>query len=77
MKKEIVDNEKQKNNLKDQLNSLNIPTNIIWGKNDSIIPSKHLENLNENIKVNVFDDCGHMAHTEESSKVNEIIKNIK
>ena len=75
MKNEIIDSEKQKNNLKDQLNALNIPTSIIWGKNDLIIPSKHSENLDSNIRVDILENCGHMAHTEESSKVNEIIKN--
>ena len=74
MKDEIVVDQKQKNDLKNKINSLNIPISIIWGKGDNIIPSHHSENLSSNIKVEIFDNCGHMAHTEVSSRVNEIIK---
>ena len=74
MKDQITKSNSQNNELKDQLNALEIPVSIIWGKNDNIIPSNHTERLNEKISIEIIENCGHMAHTEYASKVNEIIK---
>ena len=74
IKDEIVKSDLQNNDLKDILNLLDIPVSIVWGKNDNIIPSNHSEKLNEKILVEVIENCGHMAHTEHASKVNEVIK---
>ena len=74
MKEEIVKSDLQNNDLKDILNLLDIPVSIVWGKDDNIIPSNHSEKLNEKILVEVIESCGHMAHTEHASKVNEVIK---
>ena len=76
IKNEIIIEEKQKNNLRKQINSLEIPISIIWGKNDSIIPIDHSEGLENAIKIEIINECGHMAHIENSNKVNEVISSI-
>ena len=75
IKNEIINNEKQKINLRNEVDKLSIPTTIIWGKQDAIIPQSHTEKINEKINIKIIDDCGHMAHTEHPNEVNAIIRN--
>ena len=74
IKNVILHNEFQKNDLRKDIENIKIPISIIWGKDDNIIPNSHSSNLNGNIKVNIIDDCGHMAHVEKSQEVNSLIK---
>ena len=46
------------------------------GGDDSIIPVQHSEGLEDKIKIEIINECGHMAHIENSNKVNEIINSI-
>ena len=73
IKNEIINNQVQKNNLVDEINSLNIPISVIWGKEDKIIPSNHSEVLNDKINNILEKECGHMAHIEKPSAVNKVI----
>ena len=75
IKDEILVSGKQKINLKDKINKITIPTSIIWGKEDSIMPFDHSKNLNEKIYIKLLDKCGHMAHIEHPNEVNAIINN--
>ena len=74
IKNEIISNEKQKINLRNEVDKLLIPTTIIWGKQDSIIPQNHSEKINVKINIKLINECGHMAHTEHPNEVNAIIK---
>jgi len=73
---EIIINGEQKNNLIDEINSMEIPVCVIWGKEDQIIPSNHHQVLNDKIKIIIENDCGHMAHIEKPSVVNNAINSI-
>tara|TARA_B100000900_G_scaffold411801_1_gene432226 strand:- start:744 stop:1838 length:1095 start_codon:yes stop_codon:yes gene_type:complete len=73
---EIIINGEQKNNLIDEINSMKIPVCVIWGKEDQIIPSNHHQVLNDKIKIIIENDCGHMAHIEKPSVVNNAINSI-
>jgi len=70
---EIIINGEQKNNLIDEINSIKIPVCVVWGKEDQIIPSNHHQVLNNKIKIIIEKDCGHMAHIEKPSVVNDAI----
>ena len=70
---EIIINGEQKNNLINEINSIKIPVCVVWGKEDQIIPSNHHKVLNDNIKIIIEKDCGHMAHIEKPSVVNDAI----
>ena len=70
---EIIINGEQKNNLINEINSFKIPVCVVWGKEDQIIPSNHHKVLNDNIKIIIEKDCGHMAHIEKPSVVNDAI----
>ena len=70
---EIIINGEQKNNLINEINSIKIPICVVWGKEDKIIPSNHHQVLNDKIKIIIEKDCGHMAHIEKPSVVNDAI----
>jgi pyruvate dehydrogenase E2 component (dihydrolipoamide acetyltransferase) len=60
--------------LRDQLNKLEVPVRMIFGKADQIIPAAHAEGLPGSVEVTVFDDAGHMPHMEKAAQVNELIR---
>jgi pyruvate dehydrogenase E2 component (dihydrolipoamide acetyltransferase) len=55
-----------------RLAELTVPTQIIWGRKDRIIPAAHAEGLPATIPVHLL-DAGHMVHLERSAEVNERI----
>ena len=62
--------------LKDQLGSSNIPVQVIWGRDDRIIPAGHADGLPANVSVHILDDVGHMAHMEAAGEVNRLLAEI-
>ena len=60
--------------LTPRLGELRIPVQVIWGRQDRIVPARHAEGLPANVPVRVFDDAGHMVHMEKAAEVNELIK---
>jgi pyruvate dehydrogenase E2 component (dihydrolipoamide acetyltransferase) len=55
-----------------RLAELTVPTQIIWGRKDRIIPAAHAEGLPATIPVHLL-NAGHMVHLERSAEVNERI----
>ncbi|MFQ6082202.1 MAG: alpha/beta fold hydrolase [Candidatus Aminicenantia bacterium] len=65
--------------LIEQISTLKIPTLIVWGKEDKIIPvsQAHLgHKLIENSKIHIFDRCGHVPQIEKAEEFNELILNF-
>jgi pyruvate dehydrogenase E2 component (dihydrolipoamide acetyltransferase) len=60
--------------LKDQLAAIRAPIQVIWGKQDRIVPASHADNLGENVKVSLLEDAGHLAHMEKANEVNALIE---
>jgi pimeloyl-ACP methyl ester carboxylesterase len=51
--------------LLDSLSALLVPTLVIWGAKDGIVPVKHAyaaAQVIPNCQVHVFEDCGHRVH---------------
>ena len=74
MTESLLLNLKQKNQFRDQIQSLSCPITIIWGNEDKIIPVNHSEKLPTNFNVQLIPEAGHMAHIEKPSEVNAIIQ---
>jgi pimeloyl-ACP methyl ester carboxylesterase len=58
---------------------IKVPTLIIWGREDKIIPLENGERLHQAIKNSqliVIDDCGHDPHEERPGEVIEVIRNF-
>ena len=60
--------------LTSRLGELAVPVQVIWGRQDRIIPASHAEGLPASVPVHVLDDAGHMVHMEKAAEVNDLIK---
>jgi pyruvate dehydrogenase E2 component (dihydrolipoamide acetyltransferase) len=50
-----------------------VPTLVIWGKNDNIVPSAHAANA-KGARTEIIEDAGHMVQMEHANRVNALIK---
>ena len=60
--------------LTGRLPELTVPVQVIWGRQDQVLPVAHSEGLPDSIPVTVFDDAGHMAHMEKAAEVNDKLR---
>jgi pyruvate dehydrogenase E2 component (dihydrolipoamide acetyltransferase) len=60
--------------LTSRLSELSVPVQVIWGRQDRVLPVAHSEGLPSSIPVTVYDDAGHMAHMEKAAEVNEKLR---
>lgn len=70
------ENGRQKLTMTDRLDGVTVPVQVIWGRDDRIVPAKHGEGLPSPIKVTFLDNTGHLAHMEKSSEVNDLIASM-
>ena len=59
--------------LAERLGELTVPAQVIWGRDDKIVPASHGAGLPEAIASHLLDDAGHMPHMEKAAEVNELI----
>jgi len=52
---------------------LKMPVQIIWGRNDRIIPLAHAEALAGRLPVHILDEAGHLPQMEKSGEVNRLL----
>ena len=52
---------------------LGVPVQLIWGRDDRIIPVAHAETLAARLPVHIIDDAGHLPHMEKSGEVNRLL----
>jgi pyruvate dehydrogenase E2 component (dihydrolipoamide acetyltransferase) len=64
---------RQAGNLRDVLARAAMPRQVIWGRQDRIIPASHAEALPDSVPVHLIDSAGHLPHMEKSSEVNRLI----
>lgn len=65
-----------RHNLRSELPKIDIPVNLIWGKNDNITPlfvGEEFQKLLPNAQLNVIDECGHAAMMEHPEEFNAIL----
>ena len=73
LKDGVFTNGRQSANLADALKSSGVPTLVIWGAEDKIVPSGHAKAAS-GATVEIIDGAGHMVQMEQASKVNALIK---
>ena len=59
--------------LRETLLSLDMPVEIIWGKDDAIIPATSADGLPDAIPVHRVDGAGHLVQMEKSPIVNRLL----
>ena len=62
--------------LAGDLAATEVPTAVVWGAEDSIVPAAHAGQLPDGVEVLVLDGVGHMAHMERASEVNAVIERM-
>jgi pyruvate dehydrogenase E2 component (dihydrolipoamide acetyltransferase) len=55
------------------LSALTMPVQIVWGREDRIIPAAHGDALAGKAPVSILDGVGHLPHMEKSAEVNRLI----
>jgi len=50
-----------------------MPVQLIWGRDDHIIPAAHAEALAGRLPVHILDAAGHLPHMEKAGEVNRLI----
>jgi pyruvate dehydrogenase E2 component (dihydrolipoamide acetyltransferase) len=55
---------------------LKIPVQIIWGRDDRIIPVAHAEALAAKLPVHIIEEAGHLPHMEKAGEVNRLLKRL-
>jgi len=59
--------------LRNELEQLGPPAQVVWGDKDQIIPASHAEGLPDRICTELLADCGHMVQMEAAREVNQLI----
>jgi pyruvate dehydrogenase E2 component (dihydrolipoamide acetyltransferase) len=66
----------QAGGMRDALELLPVPVQVIWGREDRIIPVAHAEDLPDRILVRVIESAGHMPHMEEAGTFNTLVRDF-
>jgi pyruvate dehydrogenase E2 component (dihydrolipoamide acetyltransferase) len=65
---------KQTFDVRGDIAALSVPVQIIWGRDDRIIPVAQAEELASSLPVHILDAAGHLPHMEKSAEVNRLIR---
>ncbi|MBO1326108.1 acetoin dehydrogenase dihydrolipoyllysine-residue acetyltransferase subunit [Acetobacter sp. TBRC 12305] len=66
----------QANDLRATLHRLAVPTKVIWGESDRIIPVQHARNAGPMAAVHFLPDTGHLPHLETPAMVAHLLRQI-
>ncbi len=58
------------------LATLPLPVQLVWGRDDRIIPAAHAAALAGRVPVHILDSCGHLPHMEKAGEVNRLIARL-
>jgi pyruvate dehydrogenase E2 component (dihydrolipoamide acetyltransferase) len=67
---------RQRAGLSNAVAALKLPVQIIWGREDRIIPVAHAEDLASRLPVHIIEQTGHLPHMEKAGEVNRLIKRL-
>ena len=56
------------------ITALTMPVQVIWGRDDRIIPVAHAQALAARLPVHILTQAGHLPHMEKSGEVNRLIR---
>ena len=64
---------RQSLDLRGRIAALVMPVQLVWGREDRIIPVAHAEALAAHLPVRILDVAGHLPHMEKAGEVNRLI----
>jgi pyruvate dehydrogenase E2 component (dihydrolipoamide acetyltransferase) len=56
--------------------TLAMPAQVIWGREDRIIPVAHAEALASRFPIHILENAGHLPHMEKAGEVNRLISRL-
>lgn len=59
--------------LEHRVAGLKAPVQVIWGRDDRIVPAAHAEALAGTVPVHLLSGAGHLVHMEKAAEVNALI----
>jgi pyruvate dehydrogenase E2 component (dihydrolipoamide acetyltransferase) len=62
--------------LRSRLGEIGVPVQVIWGREDRILPAGHALGLPSPVVVTVLDQAGHLVHMEKSAEVNAALERL-
>jgi pimeloyl-ACP methyl ester carboxylesterase len=65
--------------LSKRLHRIEVPTLIVWGKQDALVPSAYAEEFGRRIagsRVEVLDECGHIPQVEQPEKTLALVRDF-
>jgi pyruvate dehydrogenase E2 component (dihydrolipoamide acetyltransferase) len=60
--------------LRETLRTVRVPVQVIWGRDDRIIPAAHADAIADCARVSVVENVGHLPHMERAGEVNRLIR---
>jgi pimeloyl-ACP methyl ester carboxylesterase len=76
MARALFDITGQREILLDQLHTLTMPTLVIWGENDYVLPAQHAKAAVDRLprgRLSLFADCGHLPHVEHPERFGTVL----
>jgi len=67
---------RQSLDLTGRITALTMPVQLVWGRNDRIIPVAHAEALAARLPVHILDAAGHLPHMEKAGEVSRLIERL-
>lgn len=65
---------RQQIDLAGTIAALAMPVQLIWGREDRIIPVAHAEALRSRLPVHILDAAGHLPHMEKAAEVGRLLR---
>jgi pimeloyl-ACP methyl ester carboxylesterase len=66
--------------IRDRLEEIGVPTLIVWGRNDRVVPVpaalSYKKRIGENAELVIFDRCGHVPQMERPVRFNRVLESF-
>ncbi|MGH2923459.1 MAG: alpha/beta fold hydrolase [Solirubrobacterales bacterium] len=63
--------------IRDRLDEIEVPTLIVWGRNDRVVPVpaalSYEKRIGDNADLVIFDECGHVPQMERPERFNRVV----
>jgi pimeloyl-ACP methyl ester carboxylesterase len=64
--------------IRDRLEEIGVPTTIVWGRNDRVVPVpaalSYKKRIGDNAELVIFDECGHVPQIERPVRFNRLLE---
>ncbi len=67
--------------IRDRLEEIEVPTLIVWGRNDRVVPVpaafSYQRRIGDNARLEIFDHCGHVPQMERPVRFNRLLEEFQ